>query len=106
MTVKLRPKGSKYIKLLSRDLKSNKSVFRHNFKYSLLKLVCKNNTLANFQLNEIIYRYLNKNSTLTILDIGAGLCNYYPESVKNSRHNYIAYDLSKDLKRIFRREVF
>ena len=99
MTVKFQPKGSKYIQLLSRDLKSNKSGFRHNFKYNLLKLVCKNNTLANFQLNEIIYRYLNKNSTLTILDIGAGLCNYYPESVKDSKHKYIAYDLSKDMKK-------
>ena len=92
------PKGSKYIKLLSRDLKSNKSGLRNSFKYNLLKLVCKNHTLANFQLDGIIAEHLNRKNSLRMLDIGAGLCNYYPENVKESSNKYIAYDLSKDMK--------
>ena len=52
--------GSKYINLLSRDLKTKKSGINKKLKYFLLKLVCKNNSLANFQLEEIVQKYFYK----------------------------------------------
>lgn len=91
--------GSKYINLLSRDLKSNKSGFKKFIKEYLLKLVCRNFTLANFQLEQIIKKYvIRKNSNLNIIDIGAGLCNFFPETSSNSKIKYIACDLSKNME--------
>ena len=90
--------GSKYISLLSKDLKSNKSGFKLVIKDYLLKLVCSNFTLANFQLEEIIKKHIKKNSNLNILDIGAGLCNFFPERSNDSKNKYIACDLSKNMQ--------
>ena len=91
--------GSKYINLLSKDLKTKKSGINKKLKYFLLKLVCKNNSLANFQLEEIVQKYFyKKNRSLNILDVGAGLCSFFPENVKGLNNNYFACDLSMDMK--------
>ena len=93
--------GSKYINLLSKDVKSKKSFFSKYIKLNLLKKVCKSNTLANFQLEEIIKKHLKpKNKSLKILDIGTGLCNFYPNNVKNSNNKYYDCDLSSEMKDI------
>ena len=91
-------KGSKYINLLSQDLESKKSIL-NNLKYLLFKQVCNNNSIANYQLEELInINFKCKNKRLKILDIGAGICNYFPKNVKNSNNKYYACDLSEDLQ--------
>ena len=68
-------KGSKYINLLSKNLRKRKQGFR-NLKYYLLKLVCNNSSIANYQLDHLINNYISYSAEgLNILDIGSGLCN-------------------------------
>ena len=96
-------KGSKYINLLSKNLKNRKQGLR-NLKYYLLKLVCDNSSIANYQLDHLINNYFSFSAEgLNILDIGSGLCNYYPENVIESKNNYFACDLSDDLKEFLRK---
>ena len=91
-------KGSKYIKLLSKNKKNRKQGLR-NLKYYLLRLVCNNSSIANHQLDHLINNYFSDSAKgLSILDIGSGLCNYYPENVIESKNQYFACDLSDDLK--------
>ena len=93
-------KGSKYINLLLKNIKSRKQGLR-NLKYFLLKLVCNNSSIANHELDQLIKNYLPYSTkVLKILDIGSGLCNYYPENVTESKNKYFACDLSDDLKKI------
>ncbi len=96
-------KGSKYINLLSKNIK-DKRVLMRNFKFFLLGLVCKNNSIANHQLDQIIRNYfLYSVKGLNILDIGSGLCKYYPENVVDSKNKYFACDLSDELKELIER---
>ena len=46
-------------------------------------------------MNKYFFSLNNKN--LNILDVGSGLCNYYPENVINSKNNFYACDLSCEL---------
>ena len=92
-------KGSKYINLLSKNIKSRKQGLR-NLKYFLLRLVCNNSSIANHELDQLINNYFSYSAIgLKILDIGSGLCNYYPENVTDSKNKYYACDLSDDLKK-------
>ena len=92
-------KGSKYINLLSKNIKSRKQGLR-NLKYFLLRLVCKNSSIANHELDQLIKNYFSYTAKgLKILDVGSGLCNYYPENVTESKNKYFACDLSNDLKK-------
>ena len=91
-------KGSKYINLLSKNIKYKKQGLK-NLKYYLLRLVCKNSSIANHQLDHLINNYFFYSlKGLNILDIGSGLCSYYPENVTESKNKYFACDLSDDLK--------
>ena len=93
-------KGSKYINLLSKNV-SDKKVGIQNLKYYLLRLVCHNNSIANYQLDQLIKDYFFYSvKGLNILDIGSGLCNYYPKNVSNSKNKYFACDLSDELKEL------
>ena len=96
-------KGSKYINLLSKNKKSRKQGLR-NFKYFLLRLVCNNSSIANHEFDQLIKNYFSCSATgLKILDIGSGLCNYYPENVTESKNKYYACDLSDDLKKFLKK---
>ncbi len=91
-------KGSKYINLLSKNIKDRKHGLR-NLKYYLLKLVCNNSSIANHQLDHLMNNFFfSTEKGLNILDIGSGLCSYYPENVIESKNKYFACDLSDDLK--------
>ena len=73
-------KGSKYINLLLKNIKNRKPGLK-NLKYVLLRLVCRNTSIANHQLDQLIKNYFTYSPKgLKILDIGSGLCNYYPEN--------------------------
>ena len=92
--------SSKYINLLSKNIKNRKKGIK-NLKYFLLRMVCNNNSIANYQLNQLIKNYFFYSvKGLNILDIGAGLCNYYPENVIESRNKYFACDLSNELSHL------
>tara|TARA_B100001989_G_scaffold211562_1_gene161004 strand:+ start:1624 stop:2367 length:744 start_codon:yes stop_codon:yes gene_type:complete len=96
-------KGSKYINLLSKNIKSRKQGLRI-LKHYLLRLVCNNSSIANYQLDQLINNYFSCSPKgLNILDIGSGLCNYYPENVIESRNKYFACDLSDDLKEFLKK---
>lgn len=91
-------KGSKYINLLSKNINNKKIVIRI-LKFYLLRLVCNNNSIANYQLDQLIRHYLpNTVKSLNILDIGSGLCNYFPKNVSKLKNNYFACDISDQLK--------
>ena len=93
-------KGSKYIRLLSKNILNKKQGLR-NLKYILLKLVCNNNSIANHQLDQLIKNYFSYSGKgLNILDLGSGLCNYFPENVTESKNKYFACDLSDDLEKL------
>ena len=49
-------KGSKYINLLSKNIKNRKHSLR-NLKKFLLGLVCSNSSIANHQLDQLIKNY-------------------------------------------------
>ena len=92
--------GSKYINLLAKNIKDKKTNIR-NLKNFLLKLVCKNTSIANHQLEQLIRKYfLYSAKGLNILDIGAGLCKYYPDNVVCSENKYFACDLTDELKEL------
>ena len=83
-------KGSKYINLLSKNIKNKKQGLK-NLKYYLLSLVCNNSSIANHQLDQLINNYFSDSAKgLKILDIGSGLCNYFPEYVTKSKNKYFA----------------
>ena len=96
-------KGSKYINLISKNLKDRKNGLR-NLKYYLLRLVCNNSSIANHQLDHLINNYFSSYAKgLNILDIGSGLCNYFPDNVIESKNKYFACDLSDDLKEFLKK---
>ena len=96
-------KGSKYINLLSKNIKNRNQGLR-KLKYSFLRLVCKNSSIANHQLDRLINKYFSYSAKgLNILDIGSGLCNYYPENALESKNKYFACDLSDDLKEFLKK---
>ena len=96
-------KGSKYINLISKNLKDRKNGLR-NLKYYLLRLVCNNSSIANHQLDHLINNYFSCYAKgLNILDIGSGLCNYFPDNVIESKNKHFACDLSDDLKEFLKK---
>ncbi|RPG17962.1 MAG: class I SAM-dependent methyltransferase [Pelagibacteraceae bacterium TMED124] len=89
----------KYLNLL--DKENNKFLKLSKLKKFLLKRVCNNNSIYNYQFERLINTNFKKKKTnLNILDVGAGLCKYYPESVNNCKNNYYACDV-KDVFRNF-----
>ena len=92
--------SSKYINLISKNIKNRKAGIK-TLKYYLLRMVCNNNSIANYQLEQLIKNYCFYSvKGLNILDIGSGLCNYYPENVNESKNVYFACDLSDELSEL------
>ena len=92
--------SSKYINLISKNI-INRKVGIKRLKYYLLSMVCSNTSIANYQLDQLINNYFfYSNKGLKILDIGSGLCNYYPDNVIESKNFYYAFDLSDELREL------
>ena len=84
----------KYLNLLKKDTR-RKFLRFSKLKNLLLRLVCKSNSIYNYQFEKLINTYFKEKKTnLNILDVGAGLCKYFPKSVNYYHDNYYACDVN------------